>query len=432
MSRYWKPAIVAILALASIAPVLSLTQQHVRAQEQADSSNLSFTDLDYNDLITSTVFLWACETLRPSTGPIDLQTISSTRCPLSWSGSGTVIDPRGIILTNAHVALSEDQSEPVWLLVSRTVDAQSLPQPAYFARAVLYSPAGGQRKSFDDAFLDLAVIVPALTLDGTPIQPGEVAMRPLPMAPDGAVGIGDGLRNIGYPGIGGDLITITEGTVSGFEPDEGVRQLGNAGWIKTDATLGGGISGGTSINEDGLLIGVPTRLGNTETRPACTDDQGNPVQCNIGQINRIRPVPSGYELLTNIGLGEGLPEGLTAATEPTVQDDPVSPSDGVTVTGSIVSADTGQPVPGAWFIVIEPGIPVGNYLNGQQDAVYTFATSSADGTFQLKKPIVRGESYGVAVIARGFSNMSEDGRVLAAADAPAVVTLPPVQMAIQR
>jgi len=430
MSRCWRSILLAILAIASCASALGAIQPAVRAQEQSDSSTLSFSDLNYNDLITSSVRLWACDSLRPSSGPTDLETFSSGSCPMMWSGSGTVINPSGLILTNAHVALDSEQREPVWLLVMRTVDAKSLPQPAFFARAVLYSPAWGGR-SFGETLLDLAVIVPALTLDGTPIQPGEVTMRPLPMAPDGEVGIGDGLRNIGYPGIGGELITITEGAVSGFEPDESVKQLGNAGWIKTDATLGGGISGGTSINEDGMFIGVPTEAGQTETRPLCQDDQGNQIECNIGQINHIRPLPSAYEVLSSVGQGDGLPDGTSPITDDQAPAEPSS-ADAVTVTGSIVSADTGQPVPGAWFIVIEPGVPVNNYLNGQQDAVYTFATSSADGTFQLKKPIARGEAYGVAVIARGFGNMSEDGRVLAPADAPAVVTLPPVQMAVQR
>lgn len=430
MSRFWKPILVAMLVIAGVAPATGVIQSAVYAQEQSDTSALSFSDLNYNDLITSTVRVWACDDLRPSSGPTDLEAFTSGNCSVMWSGSGTVIEPSGLILTNSHVALDQEQREPVWLLVMRTGDATSLPQPAFFAKAVLYSPAWGGR-SFGETLLDLAVIAPALNLDGTPIQPGEVTMRPLPMAPDGAVGIGDGLRNIGYPGIGGDLITMTEGTVSGFEPDESVSQLGNAGWIKTDATLGGGISGGTSINEDGMFIGVPTEAGQTETRPLCTDDQGNQIQCNIGQINHIRPIPSAYEVLTAVGQGDGLPDGVSP-----IRGDPApaeaATGDAVTVTGSVVSADTGQPVPGAWFIVIEPGIPVTNYLNGQQDAVYTFATSAADGTFQLKKPIVRGEAYGVAVIARGFGNMSEDGRVLAPVDAPAVVTLPPVQMAVQR
>ena len=436
MSRSRGRAPVVLLILTVLLPGLVRDQRWVHAQERENqSSTVSFRDLSFEDLITSTVFLVACDNLRPSSGAIDLTTFEATGSTC-WTGSGTVIDPSGIILTNGHVAINSDtQDDPLWVLVNRTVDARSLPQPAYFARAVLYSPTSESNFpiSFDTVFLDLAVIVPALALDGRPIQPGEITMRPVPMAEEGAVTIGDELRNIGYPGIGGALITVTEGTVAGFEPDENVDQLGNSGWIKTDATIAGGNSGGTTVNEDGQLIGVPTELGDIETRALCKDAQGNPVLCGIGQINHIRPIPEAFNLLPDVGLGEGMPEMSAPDTDTPGSSEPATAAaDAVTVTGSIVSADTGQPVAGAWFIVLEPGVPVADYENGQQDAVYTFATSGADGHFQLKKPVVRGQAYGVEVIARGYDNTSEDGRVLAAADAPAVVALPPVQMAVQR
>jgi hypothetical protein len=432
MSRFRGQALVALLILAVLLPGLVRDQRWAHAQESSDT--LAFRDLSFEELITSTVFLVACDNLRPSIGTIDLTTFEATASDCSI-GSGTVIDPSGIILTNSHVAInSGSQDDPVWVLVHRTVDARSLPQPAYFARAVLFSPTveSDFPRSFDTVFLDLAVIVPALTLDGRPIQPGEITMRPLPMAEEGAITIGDELRNIGYPGIGGALITITQGTVAGFEPDEHVDELGNIGWIKTDATIAGGNSGGTTINEEGLLIGVPTELGGREVR-GCEDPQGNIVPCNVGQINHIRPIPEAFHLLPDIGLGEGMPEmSAPGADTPGSGGPATAVANAVTVTGAVVSADTGQPVAGAWFIVLEPGVPVADYENGRQDAVYTFATSGADGRFQLKKPIVRGEAYGVVVIARGYDNTSEDGRVLAAPDAPAVVALPPVQMAVQR
>jgi V8-like Glu-specific endopeptidase len=435
MSRFLGQTLAVLLALTVLLPGFGRDHEGAHAQEteQEGATTLSFNELDFKELITSTVLLVACDNVRPSSGSIDLATFERTGNSC-WHGSGTVIDPGGIILTNAHVALDSTQDEPLWILVQRTVDARSLPQPAYFARAVLYSPAWGARRSFGDAQLDLAIIVPALTLDGSPIQAGDVAMRPLPMTEAGTVDIGDELRNIGYPGIGGALITITQGSVSGFEPDDAVQQLGNAAWIKTDATLGGGISGGTTINENGLLIGVPTELGDTEVRTSCLDqDTGDYIPCPIGQINHIRPIPEGFHLLSDIGLGDGMPEMAAPNTNtPGPSEPPPVAPDAVTVTGSVVSADTGQPVAGAWFIVLQPGVPVADYLNGQQDVVYTFATSGADGGFQLKKPVTRGEAYGVAVIARGYDNMSEDGRVLAAPDAGAVVTLPPVQMAVQR
>ena len=56
--------------------------------------------------------------------------------------------------------------------------------------------------------------------------------------------------------MGGETLTLTKGTVSGFLEDE----MGNKrGWIKSDAELAPGNSGGLAINEAGELIGVPSR-----------------------------------------------------------------------------------------------------------------------------------------------------------------------------
>jgi S1-C subfamily serine protease len=374
------------------------------------------------------VQFFACDNLRVADGPADLTSFRTVRGGC-WTGSGTVIRADGVILTNSHVAVDSSQREPLWVLVRQTVDARNLPQNAFIGRPVVFSPAG-PRRGFgqDDAYLDLAVVVPAFTLDGTPIQPGDVTMRPLSMASPESVGIGDDLRNIGYPGIGGELITMTQGTVSGFEPDPLVPQLGLVGWIKTDATLGGGISGGTTIDENGFLIGVPTEVGETENREGLG---------TVGQINHVRPIPEGFNLLVETGNGEGIPPPPTVGgqtpEEPAAPNAPDAPAeDEVTVTGSIISADTGQPIAGAWFMVLKPGVPVEDFLAGNQEAVFSFSTTNANGEFQLRNPVVRDQGYGVLVIARGFMNMNEDNKVLATADSPAVVTLPPIEMAAQR
>ncbi len=395
-----------LLAVLLLAPALLALAPSLAAQE-GESTRFGFEDVNFREVITSTVKLIACDDLKPSAGPIDLNAFQTTlrRCSAAWTGSGTVIRPDGVILTNAHVALDKRQQDAVWLLVLRTIDDPSLPEPAFFARAVLSSPAND---------LDLAVIVPAFALDGTPIGPGDVAMRPLPMVGAGEVSIGDDLRNIGYPGVGGELVTITQGSVSGFDPDARVPEMGNVGWIKTDATLGGGISGGTTIDDDGQFIGVPTQLREIETRSIG----------QVAQINLVRPVPEGFDTLQRIGDGEGIP----LLGDAPAADAPAN----VSLAGSVVSADSGEPVPGAWFIVLKPGTAVADYLNGQQDVVHSFATTGADGTFQLREPIAREQAYGVVVVARGYRNASEDNRVLAPDDAPAVVTLPPVELAVQR
>lgn len=57
---------------------------------------------------------------------------------------------------------------------------------------------------------------------------------------------------IGYPWIGSETITETKGIVSGISEFNGYK------YIKTDATIAGGNSGGAMINKAGKLIGIPT------------------------------------------------------------------------------------------------------------------------------------------------------------------------------
>ncbi len=67
-----------------------------------------------------------------------------------------------------------------------------------------------------------------------------------------SVSIGDHLSILGYPGIGGDTLTVTDGIVSGFEFDYGTR------YIKTSAKIEHGNSGGVAIKDSGCVAGIPT------------------------------------------------------------------------------------------------------------------------------------------------------------------------------
>lgn len=63
--------------------------------------------------------------------------------------------------------------------------------------------------------------------------------------------LGDDLILGGFPGIGGDTLTATKGTVAGFQFDGAT--------IKFDGQLGSGSSGGAAVNEQGKLVGIATR-----------------------------------------------------------------------------------------------------------------------------------------------------------------------------
>lgn len=157
----------------------------------------------------------------------------------TW-GSGAIVDPAGLILTNFHVVRILPACPYEALGVELTDDPESPPELRYFARVVAY-----------DERLDLAVLRITGGVDGAPLPTG---LPVLTVGDSDAVAIGDPLTILGFPSLGGETVTVTTGTVSGFRSDEGIDR----GWFKTDATVTGGNSGGGAVNSNGELVAVPT------------------------------------------------------------------------------------------------------------------------------------------------------------------------------
>jgi S1-C subfamily serine protease/tRNA A-37 threonylcarbamoyl transferase component Bud32 len=164
-----------------------------------------------------------------------------------WSGSGSIVTPDGYILTNAHVVLPDKNYDVDGLLVSLTLDTDQPPEPTYLAEVVVA-----------DLDLDLAVIRVTSDLDGKPVDYSSLNLPAIPLGDSDDLELGTPISILGYPGIGGETITLTRGEVAGFVTEPEVK--GRA-FIKTSATIAGGNSGGMAITEDGHLIGVPTQLG---------------------------------------------------------------------------------------------------------------------------------------------------------------------------
>ncbi len=64
--------------------------------------------------------------------------------------------------------------------------------------------------------------------------------------------IGDQVSILGYPAIGGETLTVTEGIISGFEFQ------GKTRFIKSSAKLDHGNSGGVAVKDSGCIVGIPT------------------------------------------------------------------------------------------------------------------------------------------------------------------------------
>ena len=212
---------------------------------------------------------------------------------VACTGSGTVMSADGLVLTNAHVVRDAGPCDYERLIVAVTDGAEQPPAPRYGASVVAY-----------DAVLDLAVLHLGTTAEGAPAGPLDLV--PIPTGDSDQVALGQPIRLLGYPGIGGDTITYTAGSVAGFVAQEG---LGDRAWIKTDATVAGGNSGGMAIDAAGALIGVPTQVtaGDHSDVADCrvvqdTDGDGTLTDVDAcipvgGFINSLRPINLARPLL---------------------------------------------------------------------------------------------------------------------------------------
>ncbi|HZU86388.1 MAG TPA: trypsin-like peptidase domain-containing protein, partial [Anaerolineaceae bacterium] len=124
-------------------------------------------------LSSATVRIWGVE-LRSGNDPI-----------LLYNGSGTIISPDGLILTNCHVANPaamgyEEQVDG--LLIDITERDDRPPVSTYYAELLTFDPV-----------LDLAVIKISTRLDGTPVKPSDLNLPYVPLGDSDQVGLGDPL-----------------------------------------------------------------------------------------------------------------------------------------------------------------------------------------------------------------------------------------------
>ncbi|HEX9116145.1 MAG TPA: trypsin-like peptidase domain-containing protein [Anaerolineae bacterium] len=168
-------------------------------------------------------------------------------------GSGSVLTADGYILTNMHVMADLEHKAKLWnskgqaaVSLNNPTDLHALPVMTYVAQLVK-----------GDAVLDLAVLKIVGYANKKAALPKDLGLVTMPQGDSGKVEFGDTIMCFGYPGLGGESVTFTKGTVAGFADE---NRDGKPDWIKTDAQVNHGNSGGAATNEKGEIIGVPTEV----------------------------------------------------------------------------------------------------------------------------------------------------------------------------
>jgi S1-C subfamily serine protease len=170
------------------------------------------------------------------------------------SGTGTIIDKEGHILTNKHVieeSSSYYSSASSVIAICITNNPDEKPKCEYTAEII----------NIGTGELDLALlkIDKKLKYSGGKFQTSSLQKEDLALLkPKNIISefntnpqLGSQINVVGYPGAGGDSISLTQGIYSGS-----IDEL----FFKTDAKVNSGNSGGAAFDSSNKFLGVPTAV----------------------------------------------------------------------------------------------------------------------------------------------------------------------------
>lgn len=221
-----------------------------------------------------------------------------------YSGSGTLINSTGLILTNAHVASPASQGYPYKepdILGIGLVDQEDQPPVfLYLAKVVAV-----------DGYMDLAVIQITSNMDGTEVDPKSLDLPFVALGNSDALDLEDYINFFGFPGIGSAAITVDHVVIEGFMSEEGI---GDRAWIVTMGVFNAlGNSGGLATDDAGSIIGIPTIV-DFEPKDCrmIVDTNGDGVvggddSCmpvGLGDVTNLRPVNLALPLIRAAETGE--------------------------------------------------------------------------------------------------------------------------------
>jgi S1-C subfamily serine protease len=336
-------------------------------------------------------------------------------------GSGIIVGKDGSILTNFHVIHDQRGRLHDVFVIGRFSAQDEAPQ--------LYC-AGKPSRGKLQKELDLALLKCDLDLDGRAWSPASApaTWQTLPLAKASTVKMGQRIWVLGYPDVGGGGLTLSEGEVEGWSgvddrglPPDGSAAEGRRGsingaagkdFIKTDAAIRHGNSGGPVVNDAGELVGIASAV---RVKQNAAGDIIEIVQAG----GRVRPIQTASDLLAIAATGWVPREGHTdVELEPSAVE---APAEGVQIQSRVLDAANEAPVRDALVMVMRPGVTAADVdVNRLDDQVLAYGRSNAQGEVSLKQPVPVPGTYTLMVVARGYEPVVGENELVLTAQTPEV------------
>ncbi|HYP28101.1 MAG TPA: trypsin-like peptidase domain-containing protein [Blastocatellia bacterium] len=281
-------------------------------------------------------------------------------------GSAVVIRKDGLVATNYHVIIEDRAIRPY--------DEIYFSLPSGSGEAPQHSGLYRLEPLLIDKRYDLALL--RVVKDPASKSPdGPFDFPVLEIGDSRGVKLLDDLIIIGFPEKGGPSVTVNTGIV------EGTDVLEN--WIKTDARLIHGNSGGAAVDSEGKLIGIPTKVV-ADRQPVDKNGDGFPDEFRFyGAVGFLRPAHLLLAMLEQLETrGMEAPSGSSPRPVQGVVSVQKQP---VLIRGIIKSETDGKPVAGA-----RVGLTPAGSTEVSVENLLSWGGSNGEGAFSLNRPVPAG------------------------------------------